>query len=41
MRMRHWICAAALSGGLLIGGVAAFSAYATSVETVSYTHLME
>ena len=32
MRMRHWICAAALSGGLLIGGVAAFSAYATSVE---------
>ena len=32
MRMRHWICAAALSSGLLIGGVAAFSAYATSVE---------
>ena len=32
MRMRHWICAAALSGGLLMGGMAAFSAYATSVE---------
>lgn len=32
MRMRHWICAAALSGGLLIGGTAAFAAYATSVE---------
>ena len=30
MRMRHWICAAALSGGLLMGGMAAFSAYATS-----------
>ena len=32
MRIRHWICAAALSGGLLMGGMAAFSAYATSVE---------
>ena len=27
----HWICAAALSGGLLMGGMGAFTAYATRV----------